>query len=143
MKILVVISSKLYIRNYISTKAFQCLSNHSLSYLFLSGLEKSFDIDNLKETEIFTYESGKFNNLRVWSFDFCNQLKMYEKSKCNKNFLHRLRRELIPKIYSLIVVPNKILLEYNHPLLRKFQLNENSNFFLIIDSIFVVSSSTV
>jgi hypothetical protein len=105
MRILILIESKLYLRNYIDTEVFHELaSRHDVSFLTQSDLVGELE-GRISGAHVNELTKAKGDTLRKYAYLLSYRLKMYEKRKINANFLFRLRRELIPRLYSLIIVP--------------------------------------
>jgi hypothetical protein len=120
VRILVIITSPEYVRNYISTMAFSELDLHDISYCFSSKI--AIDQVNGKQegADLVELEGNVTGKLRRFAFRLNTQLKMYQLRFVNPNFLFRLRRELIPIIYSLLVVPNFFLSRISNEFYKKF-----------------------
>jgi hypothetical protein len=118
-RILVFLSSKEYVRNYITTDAFARIEGHELAYLLAPDVTGSIGPGKLANMKVVPLAAYTRDDLRKRAFTLNNQLQMYDKRRRNPNFLFRLRRELIQNIFSLFVVPTKFYINPDNPLLKR------------------------
>jgi hypothetical protein len=116
MKILIFLEGNEYIRNYLTTGAFNELSEHQVSYVVSERVTMTEAIKN-SNAKLYRLESNSF----AFSCRLSSQLQMYDRSIKNKNFLFRLRRELIKNTYSLFVVPNPLRISEKNSLRMKIE----------------------
>jgi hypothetical protein len=116
VKLLIFIEHNEYVRNYFTTGAFDELKGHQINYV----ISKNVTMQNfLKDTNATLYKLNFI--LPTFSYVLANQLQMCHKSERNKNFIFRLRRELIQNIYSLFVVPNPFYVSQLNPIRMKLE----------------------
>lgn len=144
MKILIFIENDQYIRNYISTKAFSKLASHELKY-FIS--EEVMGRNKMTNCDICDLKIGA-SKIQKIAYRLVNQIQMYERSKLNKNFLFRLKRELIPNFQTLFIVPEPFGFSNFDPLyLRVTSIFKKplflQKFVLFLASIYKVLKNTV
>ncbi|WP_374615163.1 hypothetical protein [Sphingorhabdus sp.] len=118
MRILVFLSSKEYVRNYITTDAFARIAGHELGYLLSPEVAARIDADRLALMNVVPLVASDGECLRKRAFTLNNQLQMYDKRNRNPNFIFRLRRELIQNIYTLFVVPKRLYVSADNTLLK-------------------------
>ena len=109
MKVMIFFEGEEYVRNYITTDAFSGLGGHKLSYVLADQVSIPKKIEG-SGAPFYRLASDSFGK---HAYQFANRLQMYDRSKINKNFLFRLRRELIPFTISIFVVPNPFSLDPN------------------------------
>jgi hypothetical protein len=113
MRILILITSPIYVRNYLTTEAFSKLSAHDIKILLT---EEAYSASTKKIPPISGSQLLKIESsfLRRQLYDYCNKLIAYSLRAKNKTFLFRLRRELIFNLFSLAVVPKYFRNLRNH-----------------------------
>jgi len=107
VKLLIVLTSLEYVRNYMSTSAFKSLDPHEVLYCFSSNVKDKIGYELASKIKLIDLPQALGSSINRLTFRLCSQIKMYEMHLSNPNFLFRLRRELVPTIYSLFVVPKR------------------------------------